>query len=169
MKKIVAVSGGFDPLTFGHTRMILEAGKLGEVIVIANSQEWLTRKKGFCFYPTWEERAEILGAIRGVVAVERVDDSDGTVCEALRRLRPAAFCNGGDRKIDSTPEVNLCNELGIELIWNVGTGGKISSSSELTYRATEAKNRIAGATPAVQIIDGRTNYNNAAPFYEVAK
>ena len=37
MTKMVAVSGGFDPIHVGHVRMIREAAKLGEyVVVIAN-------------------------------------------------------------------------------------------------------------------------------------
>ena len=36
-KKIVCVSGGFDPIHIGHVRMIQDAAKLGHVIVIANS------------------------------------------------------------------------------------------------------------------------------------
>jgi len=133
--KRVMVSGGFDPIHVGHVRMILEAAKHGEVIVVANSDDWLMRKKGYVFMP-WEERAEIIESIRGVVRVEHVDDSDNTVCEAISRCRPDAFANGGDRKGDNTPEVALCNELGIELMWNVG-GGKIQSSSELVSKSKE--------------------------------
>ena len=51
------------------------------------------------------ERAEILASIRGVIKVVTVDDSDGTVCEALRREKPTFFANGGDRKTDNTPEM----------------------------------------------------------------
>ena len=125
----VAVSGGFDPVHVGHVRMILEAAEVGDVIVIANSDEWLTRQKGYVFMP-WKERAEILASIRGVLKVVPVDDSDGTVCEALRRENPTFFANGGDRKTDNTPEMDVCSELGIGLLWEVG-GGKIQSSSEL--------------------------------------
>ena len=123
------VSGGFDPIHVGHVRMILDAAKHGEVIVVANSDDWLMRKKGYVFM-SWKERAEIIESIRGVVRVEHVDDADNTVCEAISRCRPDAFANGGDRKGDNTPEVALCNELGIELMWNIG-GGKIQSSSDL--------------------------------------
>ena len=129
MKKTIMVSGGFDPIHVGHVRMILDAAEFADVIVVANSDSWLSRKKGYVFMP-WEERAEILASIRGVISVESVDDSDNTVCEAITRLKPDYFANGGDRKIGNTPEVDLCEKLGISLVWNVG-GSKIQSSSDL--------------------------------------
>lgn len=125
----VAVSGGMDPIHFGHVRMIQEAAQFGEVIVILNSDEWLMRKKGFVFMP-WEQRAEIIESIKGVTKVVRVDDSDGSVCEALRREKPTYFANGGDRTNKNTPEMDVCAELGISMLWGVG-GGKIQSSSDL--------------------------------------
>jgi cytidyltransferase-like protein len=125
----VIVSGGFDPAHIGHIRMILEAAQHGDVIVVVNSDDWLMRKKGYIFMP-WEERAEILGAIRGVTRVECVEDADGTVCEAIKRLKPTYFANGGDRKTNNTPEMDVCKELGVQLLWNIG-GGKIQSSSDL--------------------------------------
>mgnify|MGYP001489033990 CR=1 FL=1 len=42
----VMVSGGFDPVHAGHIRMIRHAAQYGDVIVIANSDDWLHRKKG---------------------------------------------------------------------------------------------------------------------------
>ena len=65
-EKIVCVSGGFDPIHIGHVRMIQDAARFGKVIVIANSDEWLMRKKGYVFMP-YEERQEILYSIKGVV------------------------------------------------------------------------------------------------------
>jgi cytidyltransferase-like protein len=129
----ICVSGGFDPLHIGHVEMFRQAAELGELTVIINSDAWLVRKKGFMFLP-WEERAAIIGDLRSVAAVSCVDDADGTVCEALRRLRPAFFANGGDRRNDNTPEVALCRELGIELVWGMG-GGKANSSSDIARRA----------------------------------
>jgi len=62
-KPTVMVSGGFDPVHVGHIRLILEAAKYGDVIVVANSDNWLFNKKGFVFM-TFQERAEILHAIK---------------------------------------------------------------------------------------------------------
>ena len=128
-KKVVCVSGGFDPVHIGHLRMIQEAAKYGHVVVIVNSDEWLMRKKGYIFMPL-DERCEILEGFTATGETTNVDDRDGTVCEALRRIRPDYFANGGDRKTNNTPEMDVCNELNIEMLWNVG-GGKIQSSSTL--------------------------------------
>lgn len=130
---VIAVSGGFDPVHVGHLRMFEDATKYGKVVVIANSDDWLMRKKNYIFMP-FEERKEIIEAFECVYKVEHVDDSDGTVCEALTRIRPAFFANGGDRKSNNVPEVALCNDLGIKLLWNIG-GNKIQSSSDLVESA----------------------------------
>lgn len=126
----VMVSGGFDPVHAGHIRMIRDAANFGDVIVIANSDDWLFRKKGFVFM-TFEQRAEILNAIKGVILVDSVDDSDGTVCEAIRRLKPTSFANGGDRGRANTPEQAVCEEMGVKLLWGVGGDKKLASSSDL--------------------------------------
>ena len=132
-KPTVMVSGGFDPVHAGHIRMILDAAKWGDVIVIANSDRWLFEKKGFVFMH-FEQRAEILNAIKGVVLVDSVDDSDGTVCEAIRRLKPTYFANGGDRGRSNTPEQDVCEELGVEMLWSIGGDEKRDSSSDLVKR-----------------------------------
>lgn len=125
----VCVSGGFDPAHIGHLRMIQEAAKFGRVIVIVNSDEWLMRKKGYIFMP-FVERCEIIEGFTATGETIAVDDSDNTVCEALARIKPDYFANGGDRKSHNTPEMDLCDKLGIEMLWSVG-GGKIQSSSSL--------------------------------------
>ena len=131
-RKIVAISGGFDPVHVGHVRMIKESAKLGDVIIITNSDAWLKRKKGYVFMP-WEERQEILAEFKGVIDVIEAWDEDDTVCKTLERVKPDIFANGGDRKGDNTPEVDLCMKLDIVLVWNVG-GDKIQSSSELVEK-----------------------------------
>jgi cytidyltransferase-like protein len=129
-KKIVCVSGGFDPIHIGHVRMIRDASRFGKVIVIANSDEWLVRKKGYAFMP-YEERQEILYSIKGVVDVVEAQDDDNTVCETLRHLHPHIFANGGDRGDRNTPEMDVCKELDIQMIWGMGGNDKPQSSSWL--------------------------------------
>jgi cytidyltransferase-like protein len=135
--KIIAVSGGFDPVHVGHVRMIQEAAQLGEVLVIANSDDWLMRKKGYVFM-NFKERAEILSAFKGVVKVVEAKDSDNTVCASLYEHKIDIFANGGDRKSDNVPEVAICAKLDIDMVWNIG-GEKIQSSSELVDRIAEVE------------------------------
>lgn len=144
--KIVAVSGGFDPIHVGHVRMIQEAADIGDgVIVIANSDAWLERKKGYAFMP-YVERQEILYSIKGVIDVVEAIDDDGTVCESLKRIKPDIFANGGDRKSGNVPEYAVCDELGIEMRFGVGGNDKPQSSSWLIAKATKKEKDIAELT-----------------------
>lgn len=141
-RKTIAVSGGFDPIHKGHVRMILAAAQYGDVIVILNSDKWLKKKKGYVFM-SWDERAEIIRSIRGVVnVVNTINDLDDTVCQTLRDLKRDIgldyFANGGDRIIANTPEMAVCSELEIGMLWNVG-GEKIQSSSSLVNEAKFGK------------------------------
>ena len=146
LRKVVAVSGGFDPIHVGHVRMLKEAKALGdELVVILNNDHWLRSKKGFAFMPE-RERAEILmalGADSVYIARHKPKDRDRSVVAALRAIRPHIFVNGGDRKPsgDPIPEVAFCNEVGIELVYNIGRGGKVQSSSWLIANAAKRKRR----------------------------
>ena len=133
---IVTVSGGFDPIHVGHVRMIQEAAKLGDkLVVIMNNDNWLNKKKGEAFMPQ-EQRKEIIEALEGVHKVvltgHEPDCEDMSVCDALREIQPHIFANGGDRFADNIPEAVLARELGIDTVFNVGRGGKMQSSSWLT-------------------------------------
>ncbi len=141
---VVAVSGGFDPIHIGHVRMFQEAKKMGDrLVVILNNDNWLRKKKGYVFMPQ-EERAEIIKAIAGVDEVvfteHPADPSDMGVCAELRKIRPNIFCNGGDRHAGNTPESAVCEEIGCQMVYNVGAGGKIQSSSRLIKNYEKNKN-----------------------------
>ncbi|HZX49552.1 MAG TPA: adenylyltransferase/cytidyltransferase family protein [Candidatus Paceibacterota bacterium] len=135
---IIATSGGFDPLHIGHVRLFREARALGdELVVILNNDNWLLKKKGYVFMPQ-EERKEILEALesvdRVIITSHTPDPADMSVCQELRQLGPHIFANGGDRKEDNIPETQVCNELGCKMVFNVGEGGKVQSSSWLVEK-----------------------------------
>lgn len=129
--KTIAISGGFDPLHPGHIEMIKAARAYGEVHLVLNSDAWLVKKKGFFFQP-FADRKKILEVYTS--HIHEVDDTDGTVCEALRRIKPDYFGNGGDRGVENIPELGVCEELGIEPVFELG-GDKYSSSSSINGRS----------------------------------
>ena len=132
------MSGGFDPVHKGHLRMFREASWLGhQVIVGLNSDDWLTRKKGKPFMD-FKERKEILEGFKYINQVLAFDDKDETANDIIKQICSLYndfdvniyFANGGDRTSDNVPEMKVCDELGVEMIWGIG-GGKIQSSSWL--------------------------------------
>lgn len=134
-KRVVAVSGGFDPVHVGHVRMFEEAKKLGdELVVILNNDYWLRKKKRHVFMPE-QERKEVIEAFRCVDRVILTRHSPGTedmsVVKELQRLKPDIFANGGDRFANNIPEVAVCKKIGCKMIFRVGRGGKVQSSSWL--------------------------------------
>ena len=138
---VVAVSGGFDPLHIGHVRMMQEAKKLGDkLVVILNNDNWLKKKKGYFFMPQ-DERAEIIKALACVDEVMLTrhpeNPADMSVCESLLELRPDIFANGGDRTDKNVPEVAAAEKIGCQLVYNVGAGGKVQSSSWLLKKFGE--------------------------------
>lgn len=142
---VVAVSGGFDPIHPGHVRMFRDAKQLGDkLIVIINNDNWLQKKKKFVFM-NQKERKEVIESIKYVdevvISKHKHDPEDMSVTEELRRLKPDIFANGGDRTKKNVPEDAVCKRLGIKMIFNVGVGGKIQSSSELVDRAAKVAPR----------------------------
>ena len=135
MAKYYIVSGGFDPIHEGHISMIVDSARHSDgVIVLANSDEWLRRKKGKNFY-TFNTRRVILENIKGVIDVLSFDDSDNSACDGIRKARkkyPNAelvFANGGDRTKDNIPEMPTCAECGVDIVFGVGGDNKANSSS----------------------------------------
>lgn len=134
-KIVVAVSGGFDPLHIGHVRMFWKAKALGdELIVILNNDNWLQKKKNHIFMPG-KERKEIIEALKPVNKVyltkHKVNPQDMSVCAAIEDIEPDVFANGGDRVRSNIPEVATCNKIKCKMVFNIGAGGKVQSSSWL--------------------------------------
>ena len=134
MKKIVLITGGFDPVHSGHIAYINAARKMGDILVIGlNSDAWLTRKKGSPFMP-YMERSAVLRNMKGVDFVIDFDDSDGSAKHAIQMVRQSypqdkiIFCNGGDRTQTNIPEMDVVDD-NLEFIFGVGGEDKKNSSS----------------------------------------
>ena len=143
--RTVAVSGGFDPLHAGHGRLFTAARKLGDrLVVIINNDHWLHSKKGFVFMPQ-RERAELIQSFsfvdKVIITGHKLGTSDASICKELEKIRPHIFANGGDRTVGNIPEYELCKKLGIKMVFNVGEGGKMQSSSWMINAARKSAAR----------------------------
>lgn len=136
-KKVVVVSGYFNPVHVGHLEYLQKAkdiaGPDGELVVIVNNDHQSFLKKGSSFMNE-RERVTIMSQFRMVDRVVLSIDTDRTVCKTLASLDPPPthFCNGGDQTNTSIPEAPLCQERNIQLI--DGLGDKIQSSSWLLQK-----------------------------------
>jgi cytidyltransferase-like protein len=134
-KRIVLVTGGFDPLHSGHIAYFKAAKKLGNKLVVGvNSDSWLTRKKGRPFMP-WDERAAIIRELSVVDEVIEFNDDDGSANFAIYKClqkypeHKLIFANGGDRVPDNCPEYIYKNTPWVEFAFGVGGEDKKNSSS----------------------------------------
>ncbi len=134
MSDIILVSGGFDPIHSGHIKLINDANKYGDVVVLLNSDEWLQNKKGKEFLP-FSERKIIMQNIKGVIDVIEFDDSDKTCVDGIQKAKSLfknnliKFANGGDRNNNTTPEKDYCDKNNIETLFEIGGNNKSNSSS----------------------------------------
>jgi rfaE bifunctional protein nucleotidyltransferase chain/domain len=127
--KIVCTSGYFNPLHKGHVEYLEKAKELGNYLVVIVNNDHQRALKGSKEFMDQEERMTIVRALRCVDEVVLSVDTDSTVCETLRKIKPHIFAKGGDRFSSEIPEAVVCRELGIEMVDSLG--GKIQSSSWL--------------------------------------
>lgn len=131
------ISGAFDPLHRGHVKLIREADRICEHLIVGlNSDDWLRRNRKAVFMDFYE-RKEILQGVKGVQAVWDFYDDDDTACDLIRRIlrnyspnNHFTFFNGGGRTLDNTPEVDLCKKEKVHMVWGCG-GAKVQSSQSL--------------------------------------
>jgi cytidyltransferase-like protein len=132
MGKVVATSGGFDPIHPGHISCIIDSKKYGDtLVVIVNGDAFLSAKKGRPFQ-NLETRCLIVSGIIGVDYVVPFEiHGDQTVAKALSALKPDVFTKGGDRiAISSLPETEreAIQKNNIKVIFGIGEDKKWSSS-----------------------------------------
>lgn len=134
MKRVVLVTGGFDPLHRGHIAYFKSARELGDVLIVGlNSDAWLERKKGIYFMAV-EDRRSVVEELRSVDVVIEFNDEDGTAKDAINKCLTEfpedviVFANGGDRTSSNIPEMDIESDR-LEFVFGVGGEDKKNSSS----------------------------------------
>ena len=135
-KKLIIVSGYFNPLHRGHVEYFRSAKNLGDDLMVIVNNDIQRKLKGSKEFMLEDERALIVNELSIVDYVMLSIDKDKTVINSICQVNKIYstshdiyFANGGDQNNNSIPEVLICNKLGIKLI--DGLGQKIQSSSWL--------------------------------------
>lgn len=137
-KKIVIVSGYFNPIHGGHISHLKEAKKLGdELWVIVNSDKQQILKKGKIILDE-KERMAIISELKCVDHVVLAKDEDTATSESLKFIAKKnrgceiIFAKGGDRNFDNLPraEQEVSKKYNIRVVSNVGAD-KVNSSSRI--------------------------------------
>ena len=134
----IIVSGYFSPLHAGHLDMLEDAASQGDtLIVIVNNNDQQVMKKGRVIMDE-ADRLRIVKALRMVDRAFIAVDDDRTVRRSLEKIAAEftdhrlVFANGGDRSTGTVvPEGEVCEALGIELVFDMGGTAKADSSSRI--------------------------------------
>ncbi|MBU0457208.1 MAG: adenylyltransferase/cytidyltransferase family protein [Nanoarchaeota archaeon] len=140
VQTLVIASGYFNPIHIGHIRLLEEAKKLGDkLIVIVNNDKQQILKKGKIIMNE-NERVEVVKAIKYVDEVFLSIDEDFPVINSLEEIAKnnlhfnykIIFANGGDRESKKVvPETPICEKYNIEMKFGVGGMDKPNSSSNI--------------------------------------
>ena len=136
-ERVVFASGCFDLLHVGHVRMIADARREADVLIVAlNSDESVRANKPDRPLVPLAERMEIISALEGVDYVTSFDEP--TAGPVLEALRPEVQIKGTDRTPESVPERDII----------LGYGGRIAICGDpKTHSSSELIERLRGARP----------------------
>jgi len=131
----VAISGYFQIAHAGHIDYIKGARELGGYLIAIINSDKQAKLKNTPSVINEQHRAKLIESIKGVDEVVLSIDEDESVSKTLEMIRPAVFCNGGDRTPSNyaSKETEVCNKLGIKMVY-LG-GEKVDSSSAILDRA----------------------------------
>ena len=137
-KTLVIASGYFSPLHCGHLDYLEAGASLGDrLIVIVNNDLQQKKKKGKVILPQ-QDRLRIVKALSIVDEACVAIDDDSSVKKTIESIAlknqqfNLIFANGGDRNQPSDiPEVDVCREHKIQLIFGVGGSTKRDSSTRI--------------------------------------
>ena len=131
----ILIAGDFGILHQGHLDHIIKAYYLGDwLIIVTHTDESIKARKKYEPIPLWGRIVMLRAIIKllgGQGEVVLAPDKDGKCAEALRFHKPDIFAKGGEYNESNLPkeELDICDELGIQIIY--GVGERLAQSREL--------------------------------------
>lgn len=136
-KTLVIASGYFNPVHKGHVEYLIRSKELGDELFVIVNNDMQRALKGSKEFMNQAERKYILDNLKPVDRVFVAFDENRMVSRTLERIYEMysdefdkfIFTNGGDQTAETIGEREVCERLGIEMVF--GLGEKIQSSSWL--------------------------------------
>lgn len=137
--KIVLACGCFDGLHIGHITHLEAAKKLGHQLWVGLTvDDEVNKGRGRPVFP-YNERADALRALRCVSQV--IPNFDA--CRTLENTKPSIYVKGWDYADIDIPEREVCDRLGIKLVFlntrPVYHSSEIFSGELLARRIAESR------------------------------
>ena len=137
-KTLVIASGYFNPVHKGHIEYLKKSKELGDKLFVIVNNDIQREMKGSKQFMNEDERKLVIESLKPVdwamVSIETenrlVDKSIKLIHELYKdEFDNFIFSNGGDQTEHTIAEGDVCQKLGIKMVF--GLGDKIQSSSWL--------------------------------------
>ena len=142
----VMIAGYFDPIHPGHLETFKFARLLApdaHIIVVIHSTEDIVKKSGFYIYEPHELGKLLIGFKDLIDEVLVSIDTDGTVTQTLKLIKPNIFVKGPDRTPENMPpsELEVCKAIGCQIVYQIGD--KAGASSKIKERIKAQFNKLS--------------------------
>ena len=137
-KTLVIASGYFNPIHKGHIEYLNRSKSIGDFLFVIVNNDYQRLMKGSKEFMHEDERVLVVSNIKSVdEAMVSIDENSRLVEKSIEfiynkigsKFNKIIFTNGGDQTAETIGEREICEKLGIELVF--GLGDKIQSSSWL--------------------------------------
>ena len=138
IKTLVIASGYFNPIHKGHIEYLNRSKAIGDFLFVIVNNDYQRLMKGSKEFMNEDERLLVVRNMKAVdEAMISIDENSRLVEKSIEfiynqmgsKFDRIIFSNGGDQTANTIGEREICEKLGIELVFELGD--KIQSSSWL--------------------------------------